>query len=186
MERIVIQLRGAAAPCHPLSYAYVNLYLFSFRIQSRLYPLLQPLVSCPVFTVRKLAASSLALFMPTNIAMTFIEKWTKDARHPGHNFNHGFLLFVKQLLEIKLDDARVLKDSDIDVVLEVSTTVLHTDNQPFMYCTLLEIYQILIPLLYKSNDKKSLVCRGKFLLHSFSTLPTQIPDIANFIHLGNS
>lgn len=58
-----------------------------------------------------------------------------------------------------MDDARVLKDSDIDVVLEVSTTVLHTDNQPFMYCTLLEIYQILIPLLYKSNDKKSLVCR---------------------------
>ena len=137
-----------------------------------------------MFTVRKLAASSLAVFMPANIAIAFIEKWTKEPGHPDHNFNHGFLLFVKQLLENKSDYARFLKESDIDVVLDVSTTVLHTENQPFVYCTLLEIYQILIPLLYKSNDKKNLICRGNFLFHLFCTLPTQRPDIVKSIYFG--
>ena len=146
-------------------------FFFSHSIQSRFYLVLQDLMSCPVYTIRKLAAFSLALFMPVTSLIPMLKSWTTaHSRQADHNFNHGFLLMAKHLLEIKLDDATFAKAISIDIFLQISTAVLRIDNQPLLHCTLLEIYQTLIQSLYKSNSKENLIHRGSYFLCDSSPL----------------
>ena len=121
-------------------------------------------MSCPVYAVRKLASLSMALFVPIDSVKPFLEKWTTPLGQTDHNFNHGLLLMVKQLLEIKLDDRKFARTITMDAFLQISSTVLQANRQPYMCCTLLDIFRNLIPVVYKSNTKENLIYRGIYFL----------------------
>ena len=161
----MIMFNGSGTPCANKLFAmFLPVFPLHFiSIQSRFYPLLQDLISCLVFTVRKLAASSLVIFMPIKSIAMFIETWTMESKNGDKNFNHGFLLMMRHLLEIKLDDMRFADCISVDAFLQISNRVLQSHTQPmqpFVYCTLLEIYEILMALLYDTSNTENLKYRG--------------------------
>ena len=140
------------------------------RLQSKFYPLLEDLVSCPVFTVRKLAATSLVHFIPIACMTEFIETWICNSRIIGQNRKHGFLLMMKHFFEIRCDDHKFAVSIPVDVISRISSVVLRTCDEPLLYSTLLEIFEVSLPVLYQRNNQRGLAVRG-MVSCVFSAMP---------------
>lgn len=98
--------------------------------------------------------------MPVGAIKTYTETWIEGIKYHSPNANHGFLLMVKRILEMKQDDTHYAECITVEMLLRISKGVLQMESQPLLYCTLLEIYENLLPSLYEDSCKESSACKG--------------------------
>ena len=133
-----------------------------FRLNSKFAPLLTNLLLCRVFTVRKLAASALVLFMETEKQESFIRTLTLQINDTilSHNTIHGSFLVLKKLIEMNEDDSRFAEFLSSNEILSISDAYLSLglNAEPMASSVIFEILALVIPRINKEDP----VAKGIF------------------------